>query len=129
MENRQIKQYFIHFYYFITGVSLKPTLPVIIYEYGEAEFKAVVNVGKDIPVFITNITWTLNDNPLDQLSGISIKITRTTIELANISASYDQFIIKCIAVVDIETYNTISCNSTGMLRVQGEINVYTMIPH
>ena len=104
----------------IADVALNPTVPSVVYEgHGTSRFTAVATP----PVVISSITWTVNDQPLDMLSGITLETIVVDVHLrrlvlSNISIAYNNATVRCRAVLN--TGDTVSCSPDGSLGVQGE---------
>ena len=107
------------YYRYHCRVCLNPSTPSIVYEGGTTQFTAVPTSA-----IISSITWTVNDQPLNMLSGISQETRvvdgdiRRLIPCSNISTAYNNAIVRCTAVLN--TGATVSCCPEGRLVVQGE---------
>ena len=89
----------------------------IVYEGGTATYTAVASST------IASMTWTVNNQTLNMLSGIHLVTNVADIDirrlvLSNISTAYNNAIIRCTAVLDTGT--TVSCSPESHLGIQGE---------
>ena len=88
------------YYRYHCRVCLNPSSPSIVHESGTTQFTAV-----PISAIISSITWTVNDQPLNMLSGIS-QDTRVVdgdicrLILSSISNVYNNAIVRCTAVLN-----------------------------
>ena len=88
------------YYRYHCRVCLNPSSPSIVHESGTTQFTAVPTSA-----IISSITWTVNDQPLNMLSGISQE-TRVVdgdicrLILSSISTAYNNAIVRCTAVLN-----------------------------